>query len=221
MGASAVGDKAAPATAAGVMPAKRKRLVAAGAAAVLVAGVAAWMLVPAGGAEGEPGGSVALLPSAPASTTGLGGPAGDVTKPAAVAPESTRTSSSAIPTVSGTAPQPSKAAPSSSAPAPGTTPGTGTGTDEPTPSPSATPTEADSPPKVKTFTSIGGTIEARCNAAGKAKLVAWAAKKPYKVERVSAGPALAAVIVFKHSVNRIRTTVTCVGGDPVAVTLPL
>ena len=90
IGASAVGDKAAPATAAGVMPAKRKRLVAAGAAAVLVAGVAAWMLVPAGGAEGEPGGSVAVLPSAPASTTGLGAPAGDVTKPAAVAPESER-----------------------------------------------------------------------------------------------------------------------------------
>jgi hypothetical protein len=227
MATSVAEGEAGPATAPGVRPVKRKRLVAAGAAAVLVVGVAAWMLVPAGGAEGEPGGTVAVLPSAPASTTGLGGPAGDVTKPAVVAPESTRTSATAVPTASGSAPEPSEAASSSSAPGtgngsgPGNGTGPGPGTDEPTPSPSGTPTEAGPPPAVKTFTSPGGTVEARCNAAGKAKLVAWAAKNPYKVERVSAGPALAAVIVFKRGVTRIRTTVTCVGGDPVAVTLPL
>ena len=65
-----------------------------------------------------------------------------------------------------------------------------------------------------------GSVEARCTG-GKALLTSWTPKYPYEVERVNAGPVLAASIVFRHGVSRIRMTVTCVAGVPTAVVLPL
>jgi serine/threonine-protein kinase len=61
---------------------------------------------------------------------------------------------------------------------------------------------------------------ARC-VQGKAHLTSWTPKSPYEVERVNAGPVLAATIVFKNGASRIRMTVTCVAGAPTAVVLPL
>jgi hypothetical protein len=75
--------------------------------------------------------------------------------------------------------------------------------------------------EVRTFISRGGTIEARCTAVGEAKLVTWAAKPPYQVERVNPEPVPTAVIVFRHAASRIRTAVTCAAGSPTVVTLPL
>nr|BFE68194.1 hypothetical protein GCM10020092_014950 [Actinoplanes digitatis] len=95
------------------------------------------------------------------------------------------------------------------------------------PSPSAEPVPSAGPESpvpiagVRTFTSPGGTVEASCDTSGQARLIAWAPKDPYQVERVSAGPALTAAIVFRYVASRIRMTVTCVAGSPTAVTLPI
>ncbi|MET8151938.1 protein kinase [Actinoplanes sp. NPDC049668] len=95
------------------------------------------------------------------------------------------------------------------------------------PSPSAEPAPSAGPASpapiavVRTFTSPGGTIEASCDTAGRARLISWAPKDPYQVEQVAAGPALTAAIVFRYVASRIRMTVTCVAGSPTAVTLPI
>jgi serine/threonine-protein kinase len=73
----------------------------------------------------------------------------------------------------------------------------------------------------QTFTSRGGSVDARCDAGGRAELVSWAAADPYEVQKVDEGPALAAEIIFKRAASRIRMTVTCVAGMPTAVVLPL
>jgi serine/threonine-protein kinase len=63
-------------------------------------------------------------------------------------------------------------------------------------------------------------VRARC-AGNKAELISWQPKDPYTVQRVNQGPTLAATIVFKAAASRIRMTVTCVGGTPTAVVVPL
>jgi hypothetical protein len=183
----------------------RKRLFAGVGAAVLVAAALFWVLLPTG-AGSDAGTPVAVLPSAPAPGRSAVVPTAGATRPAAaVTPERTHATpalGSAVPSTHST---PSRAA-------------------KPSPSavePSAVPTVTEPVNLVSTFTSIGGTVEARCTAAGKATLVAWAPKDPYKVQRVNAGPTLAAVIVFRHGQSRIRMTVTCSAGVPAVVTLPL
>nr|BFE75000.1 hypothetical protein GCM10020092_083010 [Actinoplanes digitatis] len=57
-------------------------------------------------------------------------------------------------------------------------------------------------------------MRAVCQAAGTAQLLSWTATKPYKVDEVEAGPASAAVAVFRHGNERVRMTVTCAGGVP-------
>lgn len=170
-----------------------KRLLVGGATAVAVAAVLVWTLLPIG-AEGRTDVPAAVLPSVPVESTPVVVPTTAPTLPGVAAPERTRSSPTASPSAPAGEP----------------------GTVEPSPSPSTEPA-----PVVRTFTSAGGTIEARCTPVGKARLVAWAPNQPYKVERVSAGPALAAVIVFRHGNSRIRMTVTCQGGSPSAATLPL
>jgi predicted Ser/Thr protein kinase len=101
----------------------------------------------------------------------------------------------------------------------------GAGPSSPASQPSTSSTRASSAPSAstsptKTLSSSAGTVQARC-IDGKALLTSWHATDPYTVERVNAGPVLAATIVFKHPGSRIRMTVTCVGGVPTAVVLPL
>jgi serine/threonine-protein kinase len=68
--------------------------------------------------------------------------------------------------------------------------------------------------------SAGGTVLARCVAAG-AELLAWEPRPGFVVERADPGPALTAAVVFAGDLTRYRMTVTCVGGRPSAVVLPL
>ncbi|MEV4707238.1 serine/threonine-protein kinase [Actinoplanes sp. NPDC049316] len=90
-------------------------------------------------------------------------------------------------------------------------------------------------PQGRTFTSAGGSVTARCVEGRRAQLVSWEPASPYEVQRVNAGPALAAIVVFEHAksgnvtnghatnghaTNRIRLTVTCVSGTPALVNRP-
>ncbi len=191
----------------------KKVLVAGGVAAVVVAALLLWVFLP-----GSPDSEAEVAATGPSPVAGRSeaGPAPDesvapTTRPAAAAPERTR----AVPSAT-----PSTAAP---APAPAET-GETAETDEPPatqPTPAAEPSTAQPIADVQEFTSRGGVIEARCTTAGKAKLVSWAPADPYRVQRVTDGPARAAVIVFKSGTSRIRMTVTCVAGVPTAVTTPL
>jgi serine/threonine-protein kinase len=178
----------------------RKSLLVGGAAAAVVAAVLVWMLLPIS-AQGDADVPAAVLPSAPAPVQSRPAvaPTPAATQPGVAAPERTRASPTASPSPSPPAGEPP------------------TGTVEPSPPPSIAPPNSG----VRTFTSAGGTIEARCTNAGRARLVAWTPNQPYKVERVSAGPAVAAAIVFKHGNSRIRMTVTCQAGSPSVATTPL
>jgi serine/threonine-protein kinase len=89
--------------------------------------------------------------------------------------------------------------------------------------PASTRPASSAPPaggKTKTLSSAGGTVDASC-AGGKVTLVSWAPKPPYEVQRVNAGPIVAAAIIFKSPTSRIRMTVTCVAGVPTTVNLPI
>lgn len=93
------------------------------------------------------------------------------------------------------------------------------------PSTSAAPSSGDSGDSggtkpTKTISTTAGSVEARCTG-GKAELTSWRANDPFTVERVNAGPVLAATAVFKKPGSRVRMTVTCVGDNPTAVVLPL
>lgn len=193
----------------------KKRLIIGSAAAAVAAIVLAGLFLPFG-AEGDPevapaGQASIAARSGTGSAAADAGPTPAATVPAVVAPERTP-EPSVEPSVASAAPKPSGVV--QPPPAPGSA--------SPPPKPSAAaPPPAEPIGNVKTFTSRGGTIEARCNGSGKAKLVAWAPKDPYQVDKVSAGPALTAAIVFKHAASRIRMTVTCVAGEPTVVTLPL
>ncbi len=187
-----------------------KRLLAGGLAATVVTGILVWAFLP-GGAEGE----AEVAASAPASISGRSatGTAPDAAAataapPGAVTPEQTP-GRSAAPAASGAA------APSAEVVAPTTT------TARPSPTPSAGPITTEPAAAVRTFTSRGGTIEARCNSAGQAELLSWTPADPYVVQKVDEGPALTASIIFRNAGNRIRMTVTCVAGTPTVVTLPL
>ncbi|MFB9362256.1 serine/threonine-protein kinase [Actinoplanes nipponensis] len=182
-----------------------------GCVAAAVASVALlWTLLP-GGAGRE---SEAAAPPTPSVSGRVGtgaappGPAATATRPAAGAPEPTRAAPSAAPSAVGTASAPAAESPRASAPGP-----------EPTPT--AEPTSAEPTATARTFTSRGGSVEARCDTAGQAELISWTAADRYEVQKVDEGPAPAAEIVFKKAKSRIRMTVTCVDGDPTVAVLPL
>jgi hypothetical protein len=92
------------------------------------------------------------------------------------------------------------------------------------PQPSVTvsgpPSGSASPSGGTLLESAGGTVLARCVAAG-AELLSWEPRPGFVVERADPGPALTAVVVFAGDLTRYRMTVTCVGGRPSAVVLPL
>ena len=190
----------------------RKRLLLGGAAAVVVVSVLLWLLLPSNAAD-----NVEVPSAAPPSISGWSatgsapdGPAATVSRPGAAVPGRTP-GASVTPSAAGATPT-----------SPGAVEPPPAATVQPSPTPTAAPVTPKQPPAgVVTFTSLGGTVEARCTAAGKAELVSWTPNDPYVVQRVKAGPALAAVIIFKNGASRIRMTVTCVAGIPTVVTLPL
>jgi len=187
-------------------------LLVGGVAAAVAAVVLVWTLLPLD-ARGDTDLSTVTLPSAPAQIEVV--PTTPAPEAATAAPvKSHAPTATTTPTRTATA----TATATTSAPE---TPATRepTGSPEPSRSPTVEPTAPSG--DVHTFTSVAGTIEARCDAADKATLVAWAAKDPYKVSRIKPGPAATAAIVFKHGASRIRMSVTCADGVPSVVTAPV
>jgi serine/threonine protein kinase len=188
----------------------RKRLLFGAVAAVVVASVLLWLLLPSNADNVEvPSAAPPSISGWSATGSAPDDPAATVTRPGAVVPERSP-GASVTPSVGGT-----------TATSPGAVEPPPAATVQPSPTPTAVPVTPEPPTGVLTFTSVGGTIEARCTAAGNAELVSWTPNDPYVVQRVKAGPALAAVIVFRNGTSRIRMTVTCVAGTPTVATLPL
>jgi serine/threonine-protein kinase len=198
--------------------ARKRGLLLAGAGGCVAAALVAlltWFLIPAGaGRGGRTGSNPAVAPPVAASRPGAsaadqrpGGPAAGQNGAGV-----------------GTA------APAGSAPPGGVKPATGPGANPgPAGGDSAAPSTSPSSPSstspsaaagAKTLSSSAGSVRARC-AGNKAELISWQPKDPYTVQRVNQGPTLAATIVFKAAASRIRMTVTCVGGTPTAVVVPL
>ncbi|MDT5030892.1 MAG: eukaryotic-like serine/threonine-protein kinase [Actinoplanes sp.] len=194
---------------------RRRFVLVGGVLAVVVAGGTLWLMAPEDTAEGRPGGdTIAAQPSAPGAT--------GVDRPG----------SSAVPTVSASRPVGGPVlgavAPGSNRP-PVSVPATSeTGTlppVEPTPTGATTVTPSSAPstvtPRGTILASGGGEVLAKCNGAGKSKLISWQPKTGWTVTSVSPGPALTTGIVFKNGISKIQMTVTCVAGHPTAVVLPL
>ncbi|OJF10372.1 serine/threonine-protein kinase [Couchioplanes caeruleus] len=178
-------------------PSRRGKLLAGTAATVALLAVAGWMLL-SGGAQPE-----SELPAAISVP-----PAGNSAPTAASGPTGTTAPGGQPGVTSATVPRRPTTAPEEQAPSP---------TGEPTGRPSASESPSGLPDGVATFRSAGGTVSARCTRVGLARIVAFAPVNPYEVERVNPGPALAAVIVFRDGPSRIRISVSCVAGIPVAV----
>jgi hypothetical protein len=204
--------------------ARRRRglLIGGGVAAVVLAAVLALILVPTSdGGDGDTG-AAPLTPLQPTAVVDRPGPSG--TGPGDGPPGGTAADDGALPLPGAAGAEVNGGSAGPVAPAPGPGEATATTTARPTaggrtptdPSPSSKAPAADG----KTLSSAAGSVVARC-ANGKAHLTSWSAKDPYQVERVDAGPTLAATAVFKHDLSRIRMTVTCVAGVPTAVVLPL
>jgi serine/threonine-protein kinase len=226
--AAADGDKPGGERAGTASAGRRRRLLLIGGAVVVVviAALLAWALVPLP-ADDNGTDRAGVVPGGPLR------PSGAVDDPAApgTAPEQGTGGEDAAD--NRPAAEPGAAGPQAAGgsrgplvPAPG--PGEATATAAPGPTggqptttaPPPTTTTTEPSGKGKTLTSAGGSVVAKC-VGGKALLTSWTPKDPYVVERVSAGPVLAAVIVFKNKLSRIRMTVTCVAGVPTAVVLPL
>ena len=218
--AALVARPVTPPPAAAPVPARRARkpLLIGGLAAAVVAALLGWLLLPDDARR-----EAEVASSAPASVFGRSGTgvapdgtAGPATRPGAAEPGLTAGTPS-VTASAGAVPVP---VPVTSKP-----PATSRPPTTSTPSPTV-PITADPPADdgtVRTFTSPGGTVEARCGSGGRAELLSWTPEDTYDVQRVTEGPALAAVVVFKKekAASRIRMTVTCVADTPTAVTLPL
>ncbi|GGQ39169.1 putative serine/threonine-protein kinase PknA [Couchioplanes caeruleus subsp. azureus] len=178
-------------------PSRRGKLLAGTAATLALLAVAGWMLLPSGP---PPASELPAAISAP--------PAGDPVPTSASAPGGTTAPGLRPGATSATMPRRPTTAPADRATSP---------TTEPAGRPSASESPAGLPDGVATFRSAGGTVAARCTLLGLARIVGFAPASPYKVERVNPGPALAAVIVFRDGGSRIRMTLSCVAGVPVAV----
>jgi hypothetical protein len=190
---------------------RRKPLILGGVAAAVIIAVLVVIFLPDGPERSADVASTGPSAVSGRSATGAApdGTAATATRPAGAAPGQT----GAAPTSRAAAANP--AVPSAGPRQPSSAP-----TTQPSPTtrePSPTPAVAD----VKTFTSAGGTVEAKCDSAGKAALLSWTPTDPYQVQKVDEGPALTAAVVFRKPASRIRMTVTCVAGTPTVVTLPL
>ena len=162
--------------------------------------------------------------SEPPGTPGVAAPPASAPKvarsatggPAATRPSRIAVRSESVPATSGSvasaAPSPPVVVPVSSAPPPSQA--------VPRPSVSA-PASSDPPPPIGSrLESRGGSVLARCVSAG-AELLSWEPADGFTVQWADPGPALAAVVVFAGGLSRYRMNVTCVGGRPSAVVLPL
>jgi hypothetical protein len=92
------------------------------------------------------------------------------------------------------------------------TPGGTTGS--PSPSPSASRSPNMQPNGVeRTFTSVGGTVVARCMPTG-AYLVSWSPAQGFHSDDVRRGPALTASVGFESYARKYTVSVMCAKGMP-------
>jgi eukaryotic-like serine/threonine-protein kinase len=188
---------------------RRRRIIAAGGVTMaVVAALLGWAFLPQSAeGEGQASNPAAVLPPSseqPASTPAAINPATrTTTKPGQAPPR--RDDAVVVPTTARPTTSPATEAPS------------------PSPEPSAEPSASSSatPPRTKVLTSKAGQVTAKCTKAGKAHLLAYEPADPWKLDRVNAGPVVAASAIFKNKNQRFRMTVTCVGGQPTSVNLPL
>ncbi|MFG1602685.1 protein kinase [Actinoplanes sp. NPDC049265] len=191
---------------------RRTLLAAGGVAVVVVAALLVWAFRPESAEGGGDRPRAGIAPVAPSNTpgpaaTGTTGPGRRPTTPAGGAGQGTtpgKDDSVAVPTT---------AAPTTPAPSSANTSAT------PSAEPS-TPPSTSSAPRTKVLTSKAGRVTAECSG-GKARLLDWDPQDPWKVQKVNPGPAATTAAVFKQRNQRIRMTVTCVGGQPATVNLPL
>ncbi|GLY98875.1 serine/threonine-protein kinase [Actinoplanes sp. NBRC 103695] len=188
---------------------RRRRIIAAGGVTTaVIAALLAWAFLPQSAeGEGQADNPAAVLPppseqpiSTPAATTPG---TRTTTKPGQAPPR--RNDAVVAPTSAGPATSPAAETPPPSA--------------EPSAEPSAS--SSATPARTKVLTSKAGQVTAECTKAGKAHLLAYEPADPWKLDRVNAGPVVAASAIFKNRNQRFRMTVTCVGGRPTSVNLPL
>ncbi|MCA2213505.1 serine/threonine-protein kinase [Jidongwangia harbinensis] len=201
------------------VPRRRRPIVlaVAGSALALVVALLLWTLVPVD--SGDHRNRAAVVPTVPRQPTGEpdgSGSFGGVPAPAA--------QETPLPVPDGDRPDRTPRAGTSAATtgSPDGAPEGGTIRPPAEPSITTAPVVPTRPPAGgRELSSDGGSVIARCVEGGRAQLASWTASDPYQVDRVNAGPALSAAIVFRKTGGRIRMTVTCVGGVPTAVVLPL
>jgi hypothetical protein len=175
---------------------------------LLVAGVGVWALAGrperSGARDGVAAGEPVPPPrSAPASAGSTGGADPIRSRPAPVGEEpATRTVAPGAGVIS---PGPGVATPAPTTTTPGATePG------------AATPTTTAPPPAAveRTFSSAGGKVVATCPSPGTAELLSWTATRPYKLDSVDPGPAVAPAVTFRQGNRAVTMTVTCDAGVP-------
>ncbi|PRX24740.1 serine/threonine-protein kinase [Actinoplanes italicus] len=185
---------------------KKSRLLAGAVAATLL--IALPLSLTSG--DGDAPGDLAAPPAtSPKVTRSVPGPGADRPAEATSRPERVP----AISSDSGNVWPGAPLAPAGSASASG-------GAPQPSVTVSVPPSGSAAPPRGTLLESAGGTVLARCVTAG-TELLDWDPRPGFVVERADPGPALTAVVVFAGALARYRMTVTCVGGRPSAVVLPL
>ncbi|MFC4039439.1 serine/threonine-protein kinase [Dactylosporangium siamense] len=188
----------------GTRPARRRAVVVTSAtvATLVTAG-----LVAAAFSTGPPAQQRTATAAASSSPTGTGAPS-------AAAPSATTAvvpSAGTGPTTAGGGPATGGSTGGATRPAPQPTGG------NPAPT-TAPPTPSDPPsPQQRTLSSMGGSVLATCTTGDLAQLLSWEPAETYQVQRVDAGPANPARILFKSAEHTVRMQVTCKLGVPSAV----
>ncbi|GID68020.1 hypothetical protein Acy02nite_59010 [Actinoplanes cyaneus] len=142
---------------------------------------------------------------------------------AAVPPGRPRSAAATPPSPSGTRHDRSAAAVASNLPASAAvSPAPGSAEPSPAPEPSAgesaPPTSAG--PETTRLVSRGGAVNAIC-VSGNVQVLSWEPADGFVVEGADPGPGLTASVVFANGISRYRMSITCFGGKPSAVVLPL
>ncbi|MDI6097835.1 serine/threonine-protein kinase [Actinoplanes sp. NEAU-A12] len=186
---------------------RKARLPAAAAVAATLLAAAPFFLAGGNGDQPSVPGVAAPPASAPeAARSVAGGPGATPPAESTTRPERTPATSGGAPVLWPSRPDAQDSPPPSQA--------------VPRPSGSAAAPSASAPATGTWLESPGGSVLARCVTAG-AELLAWEPRPGFAVKRADPGPALTTAVVFAGDLTQYRMTVTCVGGRPSAVVLPL
>ncbi|MFI1989565.1 protein kinase [Actinoplanes sp. NPDC020271] len=131
-------------------------------------------------------------------------------------------SSGAAPSPTGTRHDRSAAAVPSNQPASAAVSPPASAAPSPVPEPSAgeSAPPASAGPESTRLSSRGGAVYVVC-VSGNAQVLSWEPAEGFVVEQADPGPGLTASVVFTNGISRYRMSITCFGGKPSAVVLPL